>query len=297
MFEKVNTGGKKLDASELLTAIFASRNHELRKDWYGDKKAGLPGIKGRLDTYDVLKGLQSTDFLQAVTLLHSLDLRREDQNSGSTDDARPVVCTRDALLRLTLEGYLQHRDPVERSFRTAALRTRLSAAYKGFNAILMKRGAKDFRSGQSFDDSVFSSDQLDIHHVFPKAWCQRNGKSAVDYDSIVNKTPIGLKTNRSIGGAAPSTYLARLRDQGSTTDASLDEHLRTHAISPEYLRGDDFEKFMAARRDALLDLVAGVIGEERVERGHRPSALDGQEDAASLDDEAVVADDVSAVAA
>jgi hypothetical protein len=33
---KVNTGGKALDAFELVTAMYAAENHELRKDWYGD---------------------------------------------------------------------------------------------------------------------------------------------------------------------------------------------------------------------------------------------------------------------
>ncbi len=36
MFEKVNTGGKPLDAFELVTAMYAADGHELRKDWYGD---------------------------------------------------------------------------------------------------------------------------------------------------------------------------------------------------------------------------------------------------------------------
>ena len=42
VFEKVNTGGKPLDAFELVTAMYAAAGHELRKDWYGDD-----GTKGR----------------------------------------------------------------------------------------------------------------------------------------------------------------------------------------------------------------------------------------------------------
>ena len=42
VFEKVNTGGKPLDAFELVTAMYAASGHELRKDWYGDD-----GTKGR----------------------------------------------------------------------------------------------------------------------------------------------------------------------------------------------------------------------------------------------------------
>ena len=32
VFEKVNTGGKPLDAFELVTAMYAAEGHELRKD-------------------------------------------------------------------------------------------------------------------------------------------------------------------------------------------------------------------------------------------------------------------------
>ncbi len=39
VFEKVNTGGKALDAFELVTAMYAASGHELRKDWYGDDVA------------------------------------------------------------------------------------------------------------------------------------------------------------------------------------------------------------------------------------------------------------------
>lgn len=178
-------------------------------------------------------------------------------------------------------------------FRT--LRSRLSAAYKGFNALLMRAGARDFQSGQRFDDSVFSADQIDIHHIFPKAWCIRHGKVPADYDSIVNKTPISLRTNRSIGGSAPSVYLARLRDQGSITDDALDEHLRTHMIDPALLRADDFEQFTEARRAALLDLVADVIGNERVVRSSDASARAMDQDDVD-DDDAIQTDPDETVA-
>ena len=42
-----------------------------------------------------------------------------------------------------------------RADRLKTMRMRLSAAYKGVNALLMKEGARDFRSGQQFDHTVF----------------------------------------------------------------------------------------------------------------------------------------------
>ncbi len=38
VFEKVNTGGKALDAFELLTAMYAAQGHKLRNDWLGIDK-------------------------------------------------------------------------------------------------------------------------------------------------------------------------------------------------------------------------------------------------------------------
>ena len=77
VFEKVNTGGKKLDTFELLTAIYAADEFELRKDWYGDAKTGIDGRLDRLRRHATLQNIASTDFLQALALLHTRDLRRE----------------------------------------------------------------------------------------------------------------------------------------------------------------------------------------------------------------------------
>lgn len=55
-----------------------------------------------------------------------------------------------------------------RSDRLKTIRMRLSAAYKGMNALLMKEGAQDFRSGQTFEQTVFFGENVDIHHIFPQ---------------------------------------------------------------------------------------------------------------------------------
>ena len=45
VFEKVNVGGKKLDAFELVTAIYAADQFDLREDWNGDRTRAKPGIE------------------------------------------------------------------------------------------------------------------------------------------------------------------------------------------------------------------------------------------------------------
>ena len=61
VFEKVNTGGVVLNVFELLTATFASDDFRLNDDWKARRQ--------RLAKKDVLKKLESTDFLQAISLV------------------------------------------------------------------------------------------------------------------------------------------------------------------------------------------------------------------------------------
>ena len=389
VFEKVNTGGKALDAFELVTAMYAAGGHRLREDWLGTREAP-GGMQHRLSLYGragdqktgVLDKLSGTDMLQAVALLHGATVQAEERAAGVPGQKLPAVkATHQSLLDLPLLAYLRHRDAIEKGFQRAArilrmlhiyrsadlpyhtqlvplaailarigdawdqaatrdklarwfwcgvfgelygsaiesrfakdvvevpawiaggeepstvregvfrverlraMRTRLSAAYKGVHALLMAEGAPDWRSGQSFGDTVFFEESVDIHHVFPKAWCEKAGKDWKLYDSIINKTPLGARTNRIIGGAAPSLYTARLEKEGAPPlgVAGLDALLRRHLIDPVLLRADKFEDFMADREAKLLTLIARATG-HRVESD---PAVDEGEDASSAEAEAI----------
>ncbi|MGH3948955.1 MAG: GmrSD restriction endonuclease domain-containing protein [Pseudonocardiaceae bacterium] len=111
VFEKVNTGGVVLDVFELLTATFAANEFDLREDWEARRK--------RLDEHKVLRGLQSTDFLQAVSLLATLE-RRVAWKQGDSDKAPAVSCKRRDILRLTREEYVRWAPEVEKGFAWAA---------------------------------------------------------------------------------------------------------------------------------------------------------------------------------
>ena len=381
VFEKVNTGGKPLDAFELVTAMYAADGHELRKDWYGDDVQ-----KGRhrrfVDTLrpadseaGIIANVGNTDFLQAVSLFYTRERRREAEGAGKQGKELPAVTgNRQALLGLPLAAYKQYEKQVEQGFLKAAkflhmlhiyrifdlpyqsqivplaailadigeaweheanraklirwywngvfgelygsavetriardfmevpawlqggpapstvsetmfradrlktMRMRLSAAYKGVNALLMKEDAQDFRSGQKFDHTVFFGENVDIHHIFPQDWCKKQGVKPSVFDSIINKTPLSFRTNRIIGGVAPSVYLEKLEKGDKTTPAiepqKLDAYLRSHLIDPALVRGDSFESFMVDRQKRLLALIeqatgkaayAGDAGEEGVE--------------------------------
>ncbi|MCX8455145.1 MULTISPECIES: DUF262 domain-containing protein [Paenarthrobacter] len=373
VFEKVNTGGKALDAFELITAMYAAHGHELRKDWYG--KGDMEGRHARLTQTlryggqdgGILQNVSNTDFLHVISLFHTRDRRLAAQAEGKKGKDLPqVIGSRAALLNLPLSAYLQYEQKAEEGFARAAkflhmlhiyriydlpyqsqviplaavlaeigdhwehaekreklvqwywtgvfgelygstidtriardyqelplwldggpepqtvsetafnpdrlktMRARLSAAYKGVNALLMLEGCKDLRSGQTFDNTVFFGESVDIHHIFPQDWCKKQGIDKQIYDSIINKTPLSSRTNRIVGGHAPSVYLANLQAGGSDEppiqESHLDARLASHALDVGLLRADDFESFMADRQTRLVALIEQAMGKSAMRK-------------------------------
>ncbi len=370
VFEKVNVGGKKLDAFELLTAIYAAETFDLRKDWNGSTNPVTVGRRARLvgsnvgsHRRDVLTQVANTDFLQACTLLHTREIRLAKEAEGYRDKDLPQIsCNRETLLGLPRTAYQKYADDVERGFveagaflnelkiiwhwdipypplvvalasvfailgrealnvaakqklsqwfwsatlgelygsstesrlardvpelvewltgkstkprsldealfqrdRLLTLRSRQSAAYKGIHALLMQYGCRDFITGRGADLMTFFNDQIDIHHIFPQAWCKEQGLSAGVYNAIVNKTPLSKLSNITIGGDAPSVYLKRIEAKQGLSSATLDEILRSHLIEPKYLRADDFKAFFENRTTALASLIVQAMGKPVVE--------------------------------
>lgn len=162
-------------------------------------------------------------------------------------------------------GGAEPRTVIEAEFsadRLGRLRTRNSAAYKGIYALLMTAGARDWQKDTPIDLATFNDLSLDIHHIFPAAWCDRHLDPKDDrWDSIVNKTAISSEINRAIGGRAPSSYRQTVLARAGFADPGhLDAILRGHGIVPEHLWANDFDAFFTARRTHLLDLIANAMG-------------------------------------
>jgi len=127
-------------------------------------------------------------------------------------------------------------------------------------ALLMAQDAKDWIYNQSFDKAHYLKLQVDIHHIFPKAWCEKNGVSWTERESVVNKTPLGKRTNILLSGNAPSVYHAKIQKEIKASDDVIDALVGAHQIDPDLLWSDDFTGFFRARRAALCDLVEAAIG-------------------------------------
>jgi hypothetical protein len=124
-----------------------------------------------------------------------------------------------------------------RAGRLMTMKTRLSAAYKGVYALLMRQGGRDWVKDEPINMATFLDQQIDIHHIFPKAWCNRNSIEANRCESIVNKTPLSFSTNRTIGGDSPSAYVQRLERAAGVSAEGLDAIIARHqSIRPLFVQ-------------------------------------------------------------
>jgi hypothetical protein len=144
--------------------------------------------------------------------------------------------------------------------RLHSLRTRNAAAYKGIAALLLANGARDWMEDKALDKIQYVDLAVDIHHIFPQRWCDTNGIDNEHRESIVNKTTISARTNRVIGGAAPSSYLAVIESRAQISPEHLDELLASHLVPAEHLRAAYFDGFFRTRRESLCRLVESAIG-------------------------------------
>lgn len=152
------------------------------------------------------------------------------------------------------------RDASFAPVRLLSLQSRLAAAYKGLAALLMKHGSRDFISGTPIDLNTYFNNAVDIHHIFPRTWCETNKLPREKWNSVVNKAPLAAATNRFISGDAPSIYLSRIERNKQVSGADLDQFLVSHLIPVAELRADNFDGFIRLRASALLDLIERATG-------------------------------------
>ena len=135
------------------------------------------------------------------------------------------------------------------------LKTTASAAYKGMISIILKNGAQDFIAGKNMGTCTNYAESTEIHHIFPKKYCEAQKIAKEKYDNIANKTLILKGTNRIIGGNSPSVYLEKIQGKLNISSAEVDEILEGHLIDAALCRADDFDAFIVNRAKKILDAI------------------------------------------
>ena len=148
--------------------------------------------------------------------------------------------------------------------RLLSLQTRQSAAYKGIMALIMKNHCKDFLTGDEMDFVLYENEKVDIHHIFPRRYCEKCNYDKLKWNSIINKTPLTAKTNRVIGGNAPSQYIRKIEQ--SVNHENLRKYLVSHWIFFSDLVTDNFNSFIVCRARYILDAIEKSTGKKIIGR-------------------------------
>lgn len=105
VFENVNTGGVPLTVFELVTAMFATYEFDLREDWNTNKK--IIWGKGEPLVTDVMYGLDETAFLTTVTLYTTYYKKTM------------TTCKKKDVLSLSFDDYQKNKNSVIEGFKLA----------------------------------------------------------------------------------------------------------------------------------------------------------------------------------
>lgn len=143
--------------------------------------------------------------------------------------------------------------------RLLSMQTRNSAAYNGIMGLILQDSPLDFMSANKMDIATYLDESTDIHHIFPRNYCEQQGYDQQKWNSVVNKTPIYASTNRSIGGRAPSEYICTMANKG-LTQLQMRQAIESHKIDFDKLNSDDFDAFIIDRAIRLLDRIELAMG-------------------------------------
>jgi hypothetical protein len=139
--------------------------------------------------------------------------------------------------------------------------------FKALQCIIASGVKRDLWTGRSL-----VGEDIEEHHIFPKAGSRGNPRKRKLYESIANRTLVLKSTNRSLSDERPEQYMARLAKEACTSGVvdALRERLKEHLIpwadkvgEPTFgalLREENVEQFVVERAKLVLQRVREVIG-------------------------------------
>ncbi len=149
------------------------------------------------------------------------------------------------------------------NFRSGRLRATTSSAsgmYQGVMCLLLRRHARDFRTGQQINTNLFLKEEIDDHHVFPEAYLRKKKpkQERETIDCVLNRALIDAYTNRQfIRDNPPSIYLNEIEKQigkGTLVNILKSQLLPTGSS----LFQDDFERFLVEREQSIVKEIKQV---------------------------------------
>jgi hypothetical protein len=115
-------------------------------------------------------------------------------------------------------------------------------------------------SGMPMDFTFYNDESVDIHHIFPRDYCRKQGYQRRRWNSVVNKTPVSSRTNRVVKGVVSSAYSAKIIKDKHVAEEDFDTYMSTHLDNVELLRADDFDAYFVERAKGIINLISDAMG-------------------------------------
>lgn len=151
--------------------------------------------------------------------------------------------------------------------RLMSLQTRNSAAYKGIMALVYRESCRDFMKGTTMDIVKSMDESPDIHHIFPEAYCIKQGYPKAKWNSIINKTPLLPESNRQIGGEAPSKYSQKIMKAAQIDEEQLKSRVESHLVNYDAFINDDFDTYFIDRAKAIMTVIEEAMEKTISDKG------------------------------
>ncbi len=135
-----------------------------------------------------------------------------------------------------------------------------SGFYKGLYALIMGRGALDWRTTLPFNLETYQNMGTNFRRIFPSSWCEANGIDKILADSVLNRTPMTRRTYVMIEQASPSRYMLRIQSKSLMDDDEFDAILATHFLDPELVLAARAKEFFKDRRHRILEVIEDAMG-------------------------------------
>jgi hypothetical protein len=165
--------------------------------------------------------------------------------------------------------------PVRLSAAQVMSLTETDVRYKALFSLLVREVKQDVRTQRTLGDD----DAVEDHHIFPRSFERKHKLNARKLGGIANRLPVSKTTNLQFGQRAPEEYLREMLS--TAAKGSLVAVLKRAGFGDvddteaflERVQIPQFEAFVAARAERLLDVVATILNGQLNRRGD-----DGEDD-------------------
>lgn len=153
-----------------------------------------------------------------------------------------------------------------------------SAMTKALALVLASAEPLDLRTGQDIDigKALAWSNDMEYHHFFPKAWLTRRSVAGDRANVLANIIMLTSISNKAVSDDAPSAYLQAEIDFND--ELAIRRRLETCLIPPtafDAAMADDYETFLAARAELLVQWTADLISGQPPRSMTPPRQVDG----------------------